>query len=195
MSSIQDALRGAGIWYGGEDRPPVQAAYARLARLLRDRRVRTVGLVPAADGVAVPAIALGLATSLAAAGGANVAVVDPLGRWSGAAQGATAAEGAAHWYATEWLTERIAVISPVTADPGTVLPLLQQVVRAELEHYLHLVVDLTGFDRLGERTSASALLDGVAVVARTGATRVAEIARALGEFDEERALGVVLTGA
>jgi hypothetical protein len=194
VSSIQERLRASGIWRGEEPRPAVRSAYGRLARILRDRRVRAIGLVPASDAVAVPPLALGLAGALAAAGAADVAAVDPLGRWSGAPEGGRGAAGA-EWYTTEWLAEGVAVISPLTAGAATALPLVDRLVREELARYLHLVVDLTGFDRLGERDAAAALLDGVLAVARCGATRVPEVARALEGVPGTRALGVVLSGA
>jgi hypothetical protein len=193
VSAIHDALRASGIWKGDEVRPVVRVAYGRLARVLRARRVRTLGLVPAGDGVAVPAVAIELARALVHAAAADVAVVDPLGRWTGAERSARDA-GAERWYATEWIADRVAVLSPVTADAAMAVPLLRAILRDELANYLHLVVDLTGFDRLGERAAASELLDGCAVVARSGQTRQREVARVLAELDERRALGVVLTG-
>lgn len=193
MAAIHDALRASGIWDGGEVRPAVRAAYGRVARELRGRPVGTVGLLPAGDDVAVPAVAIELARALAYAGGATVAILDPLGRWAGVTGGA-AAPGSEDWYATEWLAERVAVLSPITSDRATALPLVRKVLRDAPGAFLNVVVDLTGFARLGEDRAAAELVDGVAVVARSGRTRARELARVLGQLEARRTLGVILSG-
>lgn len=194
MAAIHDALRASGIWDGGEVRPAIRAAYGRVARELRRRAVWTVGLLPAGDDVAVPAVAIELARALVYAGGSTAAVLDPLGRWAGVT-GGDAAPGSEDWYATEWLADRVAVLSPITADRSTALPLVRKVLRDAPRSFLNVVVDLTGFARIGEDEAAGELLDGVAVVARSGRTRSAELARVLGRLEAPRALGVVLSGA
>lgn len=193
MTGLQDTLRAAGIWYGNEARPKVRFECARLARVVRERGIRRLGLAPAADDVAVPALAIELARALVGAPPDAVGVVDALGRWSGTRAGHSESQ-AATWRTAAWLVAGVAVIAPVTADPATGLLLLRAVVEEESAGFSRLVVDLTGFDRLGERRPACELLDGVAVVARSGVTRTRQIVGALAEIPDGGRLGVLLSG-
>jgi hypothetical protein len=58
----------------------------------------------------------------------------------------------------------------------------------------HLMLDLTGFDVLGELPEAVGLVDGVLLVASVGRTRDDELLRLDAALPESHRLGVVLLG-
>jgi len=193
MPTAEETLRAAGIELtSGDDWPDLRIECARLARFLHERRARAVGLVPAADDVAVPAVALALGRALADRS-ALVGVVDGLGTWP-CAHGLT--EGAPHdgtLVVTNWLSDNLALLTP-SGDGGPALARLQGIVGDRTAAFKYFVVDLTGFDHLGDQIAAHALLDSVVLVARSGRTRAGRIRRWLRSVPSERGLGVLLTG-
>jgi hypothetical protein len=195
MPSIHETLRAAGIWLmAGDEWPALGAECAGLARRLREKRVHTVGLVPAADDVAVPAVAIHLGSALAGRSDRPVGVVDAQGDWTGAlgAEGSAAAEGTG--LVTSWLREDLAVLAPRAAATGAALRHLRDILEAEADVYEHLVFDLTGLDHRGEQLAACDLLEAVALVARSGRTTARCIERRLRNLPASRCLGVLLTG-
>jgi Mrp family chromosome partitioning ATPase len=194
MPSPVEELRAAGIAVAAPDElPALRVECARLARRMREQRVRTVGLAPAADDVAVPAVAIELARAFAANLSGPVGVVDALGGWSCArALVEAAGPGSAH-LATSWLGENLAVLTPRSFDLSAMLGLLLFSAVDEAADFDRLVVDLTGLDHLGE-LGALELLDAVALVARSGRTTARQVQRWLRRFPEGRSLGVILTG-
>jgi hypothetical protein len=194
-ATVHDRLRQAGIPLAvGRDRPEVAAECARLARLLRQGARRTVGLVPASDNVAVPAVALELGRALAETSGSPVGVVDAHGSWPGARSLAGAAPTGAALFAVSWLVETLALLTPRTFDTGGMLPKLIAAIQDEASDFGHLVVDLTGFDHLGEHLSAMAALDGIIVVARSGTTLWTQLERWMQQIPSGKDLGILLTG-
>ena len=188
-----ELLRVAGI--GPALPPEVRAESARLLRRLRERLVQSIGLLPADDDVAVPSVALELGRALADKSAGAVAVVDARGTWPCAAALIESAKLDGTPRATQWLDEGLAVLIPRSRKPGIMLAHLHDVVSDLGGAFHHLVVDLTGFDRLGEQQAAFELLDGVAIVARSGRTTARQIRRALADLPEGRNLGVLLTGS
>lgn len=194
MTAGEEALRGAGIG-GGDERLDVSLELARLARLVRGRPARSIGLAPAGDDVAVPAIALGLGRAIAGLCGRPVAVVDAHGSWpcaralidlAGAPDGSPLATCPIH--------DELAVLTPRAAGgPARLVP-LRGLLAADPGAFEHLVVDLTGLDHLGERAAAAGLLDATALVARSGRTTTRQIERALRDIPDGRGLGVLLAG-
>ena len=197
MPGIQEALREAGIWLmAGEEWPALGAECAGLARRLRERRARTIGLEPADDDVAVPAVALHLGSALAGGSARAVAIVDTFGGWT-ASTGTTAAAQDPSALVTAWLRDDLAVLTPRAAGtgaPGAALRQLRSVIEAESADFDHLIFDLTGFDHLGEQLAAYDLLEAVVLVARSGRTTVRRIQRRLRDVPGARFLGVLLTG-
>src|SRR5262245_57700122 len=169
----------------------------RTAQHLRDQGRRIMGLVPASAEVAVPPLAIQLGMALVQLSGATVAYVDANVRWpaiSDVAGGdAPGADGS--MFATHWLRGSLALLTPPRAgDAGAGVPQLRRLIEHGAELFAHVLVDLTGFDRLGEHLSAVALCEGVLIVARAGRTREPELRRLAGELPSERNLGVVLIG-
>jgi hypothetical protein len=194
MSSVHDAFRSAGISLeAGEDPPALRTECARLARLVQESGASTLGLAPAGDDVAVAGAAVKLARALASARRRPVFVVDALGSWGPGATTTVEAgdDGSA---APTWLIADLGVITLRAPHPSLALARLKECVARTLAVRLTLVVDLTGFDQLGERPAAFELLDAAVVVARSGRTTTRQIRNALQDVPEGRALGVLLTG-
>jgi hypothetical protein len=195
MGNAVEALGAAGIALGGADRPGVRSSLARLARLLREDGVRTLGLAPADDDVAVPTLALALGRALAETSAGAVAVVDAVGEWPCAPALLEVSDPASPAVATHWIADRLALLTPRPGEPGEALSKLDACLAANAPRFAHLVVDLTGLDHLGAAAGAYHLLDGTALVARVGRTSIRRLARTYRDIPEPRRLGVVLTGA
>lgn len=195
MKAIHEALRAAGISLPSEVPPAHRGELARLARVLRERGVRSVGLAPAGDDVAVPAVALGLGNALAEVAANPVAVVDACGSWDCArafTEGPVLGDGTP--LASVWLLDRLAIVSARPKAPGDVLVGLRRALAGGVLLFSHMVVDLTGVDHLGEQVGALSLLDAGILVARAGRTTTRQVRRKLRDFHGERNLGVLLTG-
>lgn len=195
MRGVEEQLRAAGIALtAADERPALRLECARLARRLREQGVRTIGLAPVADDVAVPALALELGRAVADTLAGPVGVVDALGGWA-CARGLAEEAGAGHsLLAATWLGDNLALLTPRRPDRGPIpgLQLLGAV--GEVAGFDHLVVDLTGLDHVGD-LGAYQLLDAVAPVARSGRTTTRQVHRWLRDFQREgRILGVLLTG-
>ncbi len=193
---VLEALRAAGLVVAdGTDAAPERMEGARVARLLREGGQRAVGLVPADDGVAVPALAILLGGVLANVSGRPVGLVDAAGSWPGAPGSRAPATTGEPLLDTSWIREGLAVLQPFGFDPGVALAPLQAALARAPADFAHLVVDLTGFDQLGLLPAAMRLLDGSLLVARCGRTTRRQVRRWLEAAPAGRALGVLLTGA
>ena len=99
-------------------------------------------------------------------------------------------------FATRWLRGSLALLTPPRAgDAGAGLPQLARVIQTAGEIFAHLLVDLTGFKKIGEHLAAIEMMDAVVVVARAGITREDELLRLNHELPQHLSLGVLLAGA
>lgn len=193
MPSVHEALRAAGIWLvRDEDCPGLAAECAGLARRLREKSARTIGLVPADDHVAVPAVAIHLGRALAGRSVRAVGVVDARGSWMDASRPDDATAGAD--LVTRWLGDHLALLTPRIAEAAATLQQLRGILADEEEAFDHLVVDLTGFDHMGEQRAACELLEAVVLVARSGRTTVRRMRRRLRDLAGTPCVGILLTG-
>jgi hypothetical protein len=196
VGKVHERLREAGIRLDVRDlAPAVRRECTRLARVLQGKRCRVIGAVPAADAVAVPAVALQLGLSLAEVTGSPVGVVDAHGTWPGSRVLAENSRLDTSLFATNWLVDNLALLTPRAFDTGALLLKLEAALHDEALVFQHLIVDMTGFDHIGEHLAAMELLDGVIVVARSGKTTIPELARWMRDIPDERNLGVLLVGA
>jgi hypothetical protein len=193
MASVQERLRAAGILpVDGRPQAP-SPEYARLASVLAGLRVRSVGLVPAADDVGVPLVALHLAAALALVEGGVVGVVDAEGSWPApAGDEGTGAE--APPLVTVELSPKLMLFTG-RARPGTEVQRIRDALEFPGHRASWMVIDLTGLDRSGEHLAAMSEVDRIAVVARAGRTTAAQLERRLREVPLHRSLGVLLVGA
>lgn len=169
------------------EHPLFFAQCIEVARNLRDARLGRVGLWPADDKVGIPPLAVHVGLALATVSSTTVAFVDANLRWP-----ATRAleqqrelmgeDDARDPYRTLWLGEMFALVIPrEVGRAGESLAALAAALRAGRDLFGHMLVDLTGFERIGDHLNVVELLDGVALVAT--ARKVAE--RRLLEMEQQ----------
>jgi len=169
----------------------VEAACARIARKIQSERLRVVGFVPAHASAAVPPVLVQLGLALCKLTGATIAVVDANVRYPGLG---TLADGDAG-FTTRWLQGSLAVLSaPRVGHAGEVLPQLARVLDEGADLFAHVLVDLTGFELLGEHAAAAARMDAVAVVGRARHAREQQLIELADAMPPGRLLGVLLVG-
>jgi hypothetical protein len=195
-----EVLAQLGLELEGARAGEIAAACARIARRIHSDRIRVVGFVPAGDQVAVPPLIVRLGLALCNLTGATVAVVDanvrypalasaPGGRYRGAAPHGDSV------FATRWLRGSLALLSPPRVErAGEVVPQLARVLLDGADLFAHVLVDLTGFELLGEHATAAACMDAVALVARTHETREQDVLDLAELMPRGRFLGVMLVG-
>ena len=196
--SDDDALLASvGIAISGDALGHVKAACARIAHKLHTDKIRVVGFVPADDGVAVPPILVQLGLALTELTGATVAVVDANVRYPGLG-GLTRGQRTDHdgsVFSTRWLRGSLALLSaPSVERAGEVVPQLARVLLEGSDLFAHVLVDLTGFELLGEHASAAACMDAVALVSRAHLTGERELLALAQLMPAGRFLGVLLVG-
>ncbi len=175
----------------------VKAACARVARRLHSERIRVIGFVPTDDLVAVPPILIQLGIALTELTGATIGVVDANVRYPGLGglnEGkATDSDGSV--FSTRWLHGSLALLSaPQVERAGQVVPQLARVLLDGSDLFAHVLVDLTGFELLGEHASAAACMDAVALVGRAHQSREQELVALAQLMPQGRFLGVLLVG-
>ncbi|MGE0868822.1 MAG: hypothetical protein AB7P03_09675 [Kofleriaceae bacterium] len=195
-ASDDEILSALGIAIDGNDHGEVRAECSRIARRIRASRLGAIGFVPSGDKVAVPPLIIQIGLALCDLSGATVAVVDANVRYPGLAvigQGHSA--DAESVFTTRWLRGSLALLSaPRVERAGDVVPQLTRVLESGRELFAHILVDLTGFDLLGEHTNAASQMDAVAIVGRAHKTREAELLQLAQLMPRGRFLGVLLVG-
>lgn len=169
-----------------------------VARRIVHARRAVVGLLPASAKVGVPALGVQLGLALAEVSGAPAAFVDANVRWPAISQIAvgTRPDDDESMFATRWLRGTLALLTPPRAGAaGAGLPQLARVIQRAGEIFSHLLIDLTGFTKIGEHLAAIEMMDGVVVVARAGITREDELLRLHRELPGHANLGVLIAGA
>ncbi|MEO8550904.1 MAG: hypothetical protein ABI678_13050 [Kofleriaceae bacterium] len=192
-----DLLASIGIHLDRSKLGLVEAACARIARRIRDSRLRVVGFVPSDDKVAVPPLMIHLGLALCQLTGATVAVIDANVRYPALAAIAhgTRTDHDDSVFATRWLRDSLALLTPPRVEQaGQVVPQLARVLLEGSDLFAHVLVDLTGFELVGEHASAAACMDAVAVVGRAHRTRERELLELSRLMPHGRFLGVLLVG-
>jgi hypothetical protein len=190
-------LASIGMRLDGPGLGDVQAACARIARRIHSERLRVVGFVPSNDRVAVPPVIVHLGLALCDLTGATVAVVDANVRYPGLGHLAkgqhTDHDGSV--FSTRWLRGSLALLSaPRVERAGEVVPQLARVLNEGSDLFAHVLVDLTGFELLGEHATAAACMDAVAVVGQAHQSREQELVELARLMPRGRFLGVLLVG-
>ncbi len=191
------ALEALGLSFDGPRQGEINAACAQIARRIVGEGVRVVGFVPGDDRVAVPPLLVHLGLALCNLTGATVAVVDANVRYPGLAQlnRGLQVDNEHSVFSTRWLRGSLALLSPPRVErAGEVVPQLTRVLVDGADLFAHVLVDLTGFELLGEHASAAAGMDAVAVVGRAHRTRERELVALAEMMPHGRFLGVLLVG-
>ena len=190
MPSQRDLADALGIDASGDERPELGPAVGRIVALLRRGGHRSLGLLPAADDVAVPALALQIGLALARVSGTPTAVLDAQGTWPWRSPTRRVTPA----FAVDRITDRLILLTPRTIRAVAALEVAVAAGPQEAAVAENVVVDLTGLDHTGEYIEMIARLDGTAVVARTGRTSLRQLRRALAEVVVAKRLGVILLG-
>ncbi|MCA9630702.1 MAG: hypothetical protein KC766_23690 [Myxococcales bacterium] len=176
--------------------PEAYAEFFRAARKLRSLELTSVALIPADDRVAIPPVAIQLALALSHAADRTVNVLDANTRHPALSALASKLEERTQRrsFVTTWIAERVTVTTPPSALAGLNLVELEQTLDRDRERYGFVLIDFTGFDKLGEHVRAFQIVDGVLTVARTGKTRERDLLSKHAEIPREKNLGVLLIG-
>ncbi len=195
--SDDELLASLGIEVGGARHGELAAACAPVVRRIRADGLRVIGFIPSDDQVAVPPLLVQLGLALCEATGTTVAVVDANVRYPGL-PGLAKGSPTNHddsVYSTRWLRGSLALISPPHAErAGEVVPQLARVLLEGAELFAHVLVDLTGFELLGEHATAAACMDAVALVGRAHQTHETDLVGLVDLMPKGRFLGVLLVG-
>jgi hypothetical protein len=186
-----------GIAVGTNRSGELQAACTRIARQIHGDGLRIVGFVPADDKVAVPPVIIQLGLALCDLTGATIAVIDANVRYPGLGElnKGKATDTDETVFSTRWLHGSLALLSPPRVEKaGQVVPQLANVLIDGADLFAHVLVDLTGFELLGEHGSAAACCDAVALVSRAHTTRENELLALAQLMPQGRFLGVLLVG-
>ena len=197
LDTGEDVLARIGIRLEDAAVGHLQAACARIARRIHADRLRVVGFVPSDDGVAVPPVAIHLGLALCNLTGATIGVVDANVRYPALAE-LSKGQHTDHGdsvFATRWLRGSLALLTPPRVEKaGEVVPQLARVLLESADLFAHVLVDLTGFELLGEHASAAACMDAVALVTRAHRSRERELVELAQLMPHGRFLGVLLVG-
>jgi hypothetical protein len=190
-------LASIGMKLDGPGMGDVRAAAAMVARRIHGEGHRVVGFVPSNHKVAVPPLIVHLGLALCDLTGATVAVVDANVRYPGLAElgKGQRTDRDTSVFTTRWLRGSLALLSaPRVERAGEVVPQLKKVLLEGSDLFAHVLVDLTGFELLGEHAAAATAMDAVAVVGKAHQSREQELVELARAMPEGRFLGVLLVG-
>lgn len=196
-SADDEVLASLGLQLEAPELGDVRAACAMVARRIVSEGLRVVGFVPSSDSVAVPPVIVHLGLALCDLTGATVAVVDANVRYPALRELAKghATDRDDTVFSTRWLRGSLALLSaPRVEKAGEVVPQLARVLLEGSDLFAHVLVDLTGFELLGEHATAAACMDGVALVGRAHETREQELVELARLMPRGRFMGVLLVG-
>lgn len=191
-------LEALGIHLDGSDVAGMRADCVPIAQRITRGRHKIIGLVPASNQVGVAAIGVQLGLAMCEVSGGTVAYVDANVRWPAIAQIALGQrpDDDESAFATRWLRGSLALLTPPRAsDAGAGLPQLARVIQQSSNLFAQVLIDLTGFKKIGEHLAAVEMMDAVLVVARAGLTREDELLRLNHELPSRLNLGVLLAAA
>ncbi len=190
-----------------EKNPLVRAECIRIARRMHLSGNKVFGFIPAEHHIAVPPVIIQLGIALTEITGATIAAVDANVRWPGLAGLADAAEDGSKYprsrtsdphetiFRTNWVRGSLALLSPPRSEQaGEAVPQLARLLLEGCDLFAHVLVDLTGFDMLGEHASAAACMDSVILLARARKTRERQLLMMQKAVPQNRFMGVLLIG-
>jgi len=176
--------------------PELFAELYRVARRVREAGRTVVGLLPTGPDVAVTPFAVELAYALVNACEGAVAVVDANPRWPALREVRTkkSERSKKSGFRTTWIEPFLAIVSPVESSATMRLDGLDRLLTHETQGFVHLLVDLTGFERVGEHWGVLEMIDGVLMVGHPGVTTERGLLQLCDDIPAAKVLGVVLVG-
>ncbi len=198
MLDDEVTLEALGIFLDDSAAAALRVDCIPVARRIKKAERRIVGLLPASVDIGVMAIGVQLGLALVEVANTTAAYVDANVRWPAIPQIAvgTRSDDDESTFATRWVRGQLALLSPPRAgEAGAGVRQLARVIQHSIELFSHVVVDLTGFKKLGEHLAAIEMMDGVVVVARAGRTTEDELLRLSHELPRQLHLGVLLAHA
>lgn len=179
----------------GEDNPSTHAQLIHIARKLVKSELQVIGFWPTGPDVAVPPVAIQLGTAILDLTNSTVAYIDANVRFPAMALASSRAQDDDSYFTTRWLQDSLALVVPKEVGAaGAGVPLLKAMVMGNRDSFAIMLVDLTGFDYIGDHLNAIELVDGVVMLAAVGKTREGHLMRLQQQIPEDKNLGVVLVG-
>jgi hypothetical protein len=168
--------------------PGDDAELSRIARRVLLSGARSLALFPAPAKIPVLPVAMALAERLAELTGQRVIIADAGGR------AAVNAHNDEEPFAARWLAPDVALLGPL-APPATgeAVAVLRRLLEQAGDRCT-VLVDLSGLSARSEQLAALRLVDAVAVIARVGSTREADLLEVSHDLEAQEQLGVLLTG-
>jgi hypothetical protein len=191
-------LEALGIWLDDAAAAALRVDCVPVATQIKTAERRIIGLLPASPDIGVIAVGVQLGLALVEVANATAAYVDANVRWPAISQIAVGdrPDEDESMFATRWLRGQLALLTPPRiGEAGAGVPQLARVIQHSIELFSHVVVDLTGFKKLGEHLAAFDMVDGVIVVARGGRTTEDELLSVDREVPRHLKLGVLLANA
>jgi hypothetical protein len=98
-------------------------------------------------------------------------------------------------FRTKWVRGSLALLTPPKSEQaGEAVPQLARLLLSGTELFEHMLVDLTGFDLLGEHASAAACMDTTVLVGRAHQSRENHLLTMQKAMPRGRFMGVILVG-
>lgn len=196
-TALEEAARLAevGIHIVGDETPEVRAECMRIARRLLASKQKVIGFIPASGEVGVPSVVIQIGLAMVELSGATAAYVDANVRYPALRELSASVESDEGNFSTRWIQGSLALLTPHRAEKaGEAVPALASLLLDGTELFEHVLVDLTGFELLGEHASAAACMDGVVLIGRAHETRDKDVLHFVNEMPSSRFLGVLLVG-
>lgn len=199
VADQEDRLKAVGISRLDADAAPeLYAELFRIARRVRESERTVVGLLPTGPKVAVAPMMVELGFALTDACEGAVAVVDANTRYPAlrSIAGARDERSKKSGFTTTWVADFLAVVTPpeLESSRGMGLDRLDQMLQDEVQGFVHVLVDLTGFEQAGEHWGMLDTIDGVLLVGHPGETREHDLTRLAADLPRDKVLGVILVG-
>jgi hypothetical protein len=188
-------LAEVGIHIVGDEAPGVRAECMRIARRLLAERTKVIGFIPVGNEVGVPSVVIQIGLAMVELSGATAAYVDANVRYPALRELSASADDDNAVFSTRWIKGSLALLTPHRAErAGEAVPALASLLLDGAELFEHVLVDLTGFELLGEHASAASCMDGVVLIGRAHETRDKDVLDFVSEMPKSRFLGVLLVG-
>jgi hypothetical protein len=173
-----------------DEEPIAYAEGIRIARRLRAPGYAPVGLLPADDATVAAPVCVQLAAALVDVTAHSSAFVHAMARPPAPSSGVSPPRGA-----TRWLQPSLALVTPSREEaPCAQAAAAREAIEYAAARFRHVVVDLSGFARIGELATVLASVRRVVVVASALVTTERAVLEAVALVPRPKRMGVMLVG-